>query len=74
MGSRIPQDLQSQPTWAHEGSQTLNHTKQGVWRGSTWAHTHASVTDVQLDLHAGPLTIGAGAVSDSAACHWIAFP
>lgn len=32
------------------------------------------VPDVQLDLHVGPLTIGAGAVSDSVACHWIPFP
>ena len=29
------------------------------------------VADVQLGLHMGPLTIGAGAVSDSVACDWI---
>ena len=29
---------------------------------------------MQLGLHVGPLTTGAGAVSDSVECHWILFP
>ena len=32
------------------------------------------VAVVQLGLHAGPLTTGAGAYTDSAACLWILFP
>jgi len=32
------------------------------------------VADMQLGLHLGPLTIGAGAVSGSVACLWVPFP
>jgi len=34
----------------------------------------ASVVDVQFGPHVGPLTIGVGTVSDSAACLWILSP
>lgn len=40
-----------------------------------WASTpYTHVTGVQLDLHMGPLTTEAGAVSDPAACLLIPFP
>ena len=29
---------------------------------------------MQLGLHVGPMTFGAGAISDSIGCHWILFP
>lgn len=43
-------------------------TKVHVW---TRPRPCTFVADVQLVVHAGPLTTGAGAVSHSVACHWI---
>ena len=55
-GSRTPQeDLQSQLIWAHRGSQRLNHQPMSMQRLDLGPYTF--VTDVQLGLHVGPLTI-----------------
>ena len=58
-GSRTPQeDLQSQLTWTHGGSQRLNHQPKNM-RG---VDSHTFLVDVQL--HVSPLTAGVGTVSD----------
>ena len=70
-GSRTAQeDLQSQLTWAHGGSQRLNHeskSMQGLDLGVP--HQHIFIADVQLGLHVSLLTIGVETVSDCVACH-----
>jgi hypothetical protein len=54
-GSRTPQeDLESQLTWAHGGSERLNHQPKSMQALCT------HVADMQLGLHVGPLTIVAG--------------
>ena len=57
------------------GSQRLNHQLKiidGVELFHVPPNTYAA--DIQLGLHAGPPTTGAGAVPDSVACLWILFP
>lgn len=70
-----PQDLQSQITRALGSSKRQNQQKsnQGMDLGLCAAHS-TFVAVVQLALHVGPLTIGVGAVSDSAAFCWFPFP
>ena len=67
--SGIPQeDLQSQLTWAHDGTEKLDHQP---WAGP---RSPAHRADMQLGLHMGLLIIGAGSVSDSITCLWIHLP
>ena len=65
--SRTPQeDLQSQLTWTHGGSQRLNPlTKEH--------RLHTFVAVAQLVLHVDHLIIEAEVFSDSAACSWFSF-
>ena len=71
-GSRIPQeDLQSQLTWAHGGSQKLNHQPESIQGLHLGPLTY--IAAMKLAFHVSPLTIGAGADSDSVACLWISY-
>lgn len=49
------------------------YTTQGLTESQTQS-SYVHVTDVQLGLHLGPLTTGAGPVSDSMTCLWILHP
>ena len=60
--SRTQQEnLQNQLTWAHPGSQRLNHKAEGM-HGTNDLVPYTYVTDVHLGPHMGPLTAGTGAV------------
>jgi hypothetical protein len=74
-GSRTPQeDPQSQLNWGPWVIHRLNHQPKSMQELNLALplppDLDTFVPDVQLDLHVGPLTIGAGTVSDSVACHW----
>lgn len=72
-GVKTPQeDLQSQLTWVHGGSQKLNHQSKSMQGPDLGPYTF--VMDMQLGHHGGPLAIGAETASDSVACHWVPFP
>ena len=66
------EDQQSQLTRTLGDSNTLNHQRASM----SWAYTPSPtyVADMQLSLHVGPSTTGAGAVCESAACLWNLFP
>jgi hypothetical protein len=71
--SRTPQeDLWSQLTWAHWGSQGLKHQPKNM-QGLDLDPLHI-LTDVQLGLHVCPLRTETRAVFDSVACLWIPIP
>ena len=63
--SRTPQEnLQNQLTWAHKGlTETEPPSRKHSLKRPKSFYTY--VTDIQLGLHVGLLTAGAGNVSDS---------
>ena len=70
----LQDDLESQLTWAHRGSQRLTY-QHGVFIDWTWG-PYTYVSDVQLGLHVGSLTAGMGAVSEvnSVSSRWTLSP
>jgi hypothetical protein len=66
------EDQQSQLTWTLGGSQRLSYQPKSIY-GLDLTPSPTYVADVQLNLHKGPPTIGAGAILESAACSWILF-
>lgn len=75
-GAKVVKDTTGRPTESRnlgtECLQRLNHQPKSMYRLNL-VPLHI-VADVQLVLHMGPLTIEAGAVSESAVGPWITFP
>lgn len=70
-GTGTPQEAQRSLTWTLGGSQRINHQTKSI-QGLDLAATNPAPTyiDVQLGLHLGPPSTGAGAYPDSVACLW----
>ena len=66
-----PREDQQSLTWTLGGYQRLHQqTKSSQGLDLTATYPASTYVDVQLGLHMGPLTTGAGAYPDSAAYLW----